>query len=181
MRNRFFCTVLLYGLSCMFVRAVGEGGHAFAEVKDSIKPGADSVSSVVEPVRKTRNPLKWIGRYLSNTNKHEDRPFDFSMLIGPSYSAATSAGLGATASGLYSWDRSDPLLPKSNVSVYANASLSGMLAVGLRGNNFLPHQRYRFDYQLSFYTFPGKFWGIGYENGTSDANKSDYERVKLQV
>ena len=63
MRNRFFCTVLLYGLSCMFVRAVGEGGHAFAEVKDSIKPGADSVSSVVEPVRKTRNPLKWIGRY----------------------------------------------------------------------------------------------------------------------
>ena len=67
----------------MFVRAVGEGGHAFAEVKDSIKPGADSVSSVVEPVRKTRNPLKWIGRYLSNTNKHEDRPFDFSMLIGP--------------------------------------------------------------------------------------------------
>ena len=86
MRNRFFCTVLLYGLSCMFVRAVGEGGHAFAEVKDSIKPDADSVSSVVEPVRKTRNPLKWIGRYLSNTNKHEDRPFDFSMLIGPSYS-----------------------------------------------------------------------------------------------
>ena len=132
MRNRFFCTVLLYGLSCMFVRAVGEGGHAFAEVKDSIKPGADSVSSVVEPVRKTRNPPKWIGRYLSNTNKHEDRPFDFSMLIGPSYSAATSVGLGATASGLYSWDRSDPLLPKSNVSVYANASLSGMLAVGLR-------------------------------------------------
>ena len=180
MRNRFFCTVLLYGLSCMFVRAVGEGGHAFAEVKDSIKPDADSVSSVVEPVRKTRNPLKWIGRYLSNTNKHEDRPFDFSMLIGPSYSAATSVGLGATASGLYSWDRSDPLLPKSNVSVYANASLSGMLAVGLRGNNFLPHQRYRFDYQLSFYTFPGKFWGIGYENGASDANKSDYERVKLQ-
>ena len=93
MRNRFFCTVLLYGLSCMFVRAAGEGGHAFAEVKDSIKPDADSVSSVVEPVRKTRNPLKWIGRYLSNTNKHEDRPFDFSMLIGPSYSAATSAGI----------------------------------------------------------------------------------------
>ena len=81
MRNRFFCTVLLYGLSCMFVRAAGEGGHAFAEVKDSIKPDADSVSSVVEPVRKTRNPLKWIGRYLSNTNKHEDRPFDFSMLL----------------------------------------------------------------------------------------------------
>ena len=54
-----------------------------------------------------------------------------------------------------------------------------MLAVGLRGNNFLPHQKYRFDYQLSFYTFPGKFWGIGYESGASDANKSDYERVKL--
>lgn len=140
----------------------------------------DSVVAEASPARRTYNPLKWVGRYLSNTNKHADRPFDFSMLIGPSYSAATSAGLGATASGLYSWDRSDPLLPKSNVSLFANASLTGMLAIGVRGNNFLPQEKYRLDYQLYFYTFPGYFWGIGYENGNNGANKSDYNRIKFQ-
>ena len=131
-------------------------------------------------VRKSRNPFKWIGNYLRNTNKHEDRPFDFSVLLGPSYSAATSAGLGVMASGLYSWDRTDPSLPKSNVSLFANASLSGMFSVGLRGNNFLPHENYRLDYQMILYTQPGKFWGIGYKSGTDDRNKSDYNRVKFQ-
>ena len=130
--------------------------------------------------KKNRNPFKWIARYLKNTNKREDKPFDFSVLLGPSYSAATSVGIGATASGLYSWDRSDKMLPKSNVSLYANASLAGVFSVGLRGNNFLPQDRFRLDYQLMFYSFPSKFWGIGYENGANDANESDYGRIKIQ-
>lgn len=180
MRNKIVYTVLMCGLSSLSARAFCDSGWQPEEAACGTGYSADSVLADTVPGRKTYNPVKWIGRYLRNTNKHEDRPFDFSMLVGPSYSVATSVGLGATASGLYSWDRSDPLLPKSNVSVYANASLSGMLAVGVRGNNFLPHRKYRFDYQLGFYTIPGKFWGIGYENGSNDANKSDYERVKLQ-
>ena len=28
--------------------------------------------------KKNRNPFKWIARYLKNTNKREDKPFDFS-------------------------------------------------------------------------------------------------------
>ncbi len=126
------------------------------------------------------SPLKWIGKYLANTNKQSDKPFDFSVLFGPSYSAATSLGIGATASGLYSWDRSDKSLPKSNVSVFANASIAGMLSLGVRGNNFLPHDKYRLDYQVFVFTFPSNFWGIGYENGVDDANKGTYERVKFQ-
>lgn len=146
---------------------------------------ADSVfadSIVIDSTKqvKTKNPIKWIARYLSNTNKHSDRPFDFSILVGPSYSAATSAGLGGTASGLYSWDRSDATLPKSNVSVFVNASLTGMLALGVRGNNFLPHDRYRLDYQTVISTIPSKFWGIGYQNGCRDAQESTYDRIKFQ-
>ena len=154
--------------------------HVIVHDSCNVGEGGDSILPAEEKGRKKYNPIKWIGRYLKNTNKPSDHPFDISFLIGPSYSAATSAGLGATASGLYSWDRSDPLLPKSNVSVFANASLSGMLAVGLRGNNFLPHEKYRLDYQLSFYTFPGEFWGMGFEQGADDSNKSDYHRIKLQ-
>lgn len=130
---------------------------------------------------KSHNPFKWIADYLKNTNKEEsDKPFDFSVLLGPSYTASTSLGLGATASGLYKWDRDDPDLPKSNVSLFANATLAGMFSVGLRGNNFLPKERYRLNYQMYVYIFPSYFWGIGYENGVQDANKSKYDRVKFQ-
>lgn len=136
--------------------------------------------TVTDTVRQRFRLFKWLGNYLRNTNKKTDRPFDYSVLIGPSYGASTSVGLGGTVSGLYSWDRADSLLPKSNVSVFANASLTGMLAVGVRGNNFLPHERYRFNYQLYILNFPGKFWGIGYKNGADDANEGDYRRIKVQ-
>lgn len=177
MRKRGLSILLLCIFSCLTTKAE-EDGVALGE--SLAQPVAEMMAAVDSTGQKIRNPFKWIGHYLRNTNKHEDRPFDFSILVGPSYSAATSVGLGATASGLYSWDRSDPTLPKSNVSLYVNASLAGMLSVGLRGNNFLPQQKYRLDYQLMLYTFPGKFWGIGYRNGADDANKSDYNRVKLQ-
>ena len=171
---------LFCGLVCPFVQMAaadgtsdGWGGDTVAQVRGSIPLPADTA-------RKAYNPFKWLGRYLRNTNKQTDRPFDFSLLLGPSYTAATSVGLGITASGLYSWDRSDPSLPKSNVSVFGNASLTGMLAVGVRGNNFLPHKKYRLDYQLFFYSIPGDFWGIGYDNGALDGQKTSYERVKFQ-
>ena len=140
----------------------------------------DSLSVDTLPKRKSYNPIKWLGKYLSNTNKHSDKPFDFSILLGPSYSAATSLGLGATASGLYSWNRADKTLPMSNVSIFANASIAGMFSLGVKGNNFLPEDKYRLDYQMFVYTFPSDFWGIGYENGANDANKGSYKRVKFQ-
>lgn len=144
----------------------------------SQEPPADPTRSA--KAKGSVNPFRWLGNYLRNTNKHEDRAFDFSMLFGPSYSPATSVGIGGTASGLYSWDRSDPTLPKSNVSLFANVSLTGLFSVGLRGNNFLPEEKYRLDYQLMFYTNPSDFWGIGYDNGCMDSNKGEYRRVKIQ-
>lgn len=136
--------------------------------------------TVATKKHKSYNPIKWVGHYLSNTNKHSDRPFDFSMLIGPSYTAATSIGIGVTASALYSWDGTDSTLSKSNASLFGNASVTGMLAVGLKGDNFLPHKKYRLSYVLSFYSFPGTYWGIGYNNGDDDNRKTDYDKIKLQ-
>lgn len=172
--------VLLPVFFCLPLCAEERDGDLDVRTEDRAADFSARVSEADSAVHKSYNPFRWIGNYLRNTNKHEDRPFDFSILLGPSYSAATSVGLGGTASGLYSWDRTDPTLPKSNVSLFANASLSGMLAVGLRGNNFLPHQKYRLDYQMVLYTFPGYFWGIGYDAGADNSNKSDYHRVKFQ-
>lgn len=146
---------------------------------DSIALHGEGRTDIKVGTQSKSNMFRWIGRYLRNTNKPKDKAFDCSVLLGPSYSAATSLGLGGTASGLYSWDRADSLLPKSNVSIFGNASLTGMLAVGLRGNNFLPHDRYRLNYQLFLLNFPSYFWGIGYDNGSNNDNKSRYDCISV--
>ena len=177
---RKYTLVYLLFLVCCSTQALAQYSSNTDTLQEHAAAAGHVAGMATDTVRrKSYNPFRWLGRYLRNTNKHDDRAFDFSVLLGPSYSAATSAGLGGTASGLYSWNRSDPTLPKSNISIYANASITGMLALGLRGNNFLPCNRNRFNYTLAVYTLPGKFWGIGYDNGANDANKCDYNRVRL--
>lgn len=171
--------VLVYVLTTCLLLTTAQAGNSAAMLPPTQVP-ADSATSKPDGSHQRKGVFRWIRNYLTNTNKHEDRPFDFSLLFGPSYSAATSLGIGGMASGMYSWDRNDPTLPKSNVSLFANASLAGMFSIGLRGNNFLPHERFRFNYKLYVYTFPGDFWGIGFDNGANDANKSTYDRIKFQ-
>ena len=124
-------------------------------------------------------PVYWLGRYLKNTNKHADRPFDCSFLCGPSYSATTSLGVGGGLSGLYSWDRSDPYLTKSSISLFFNTSIKGIIQTGFKGNNFMKGDRQRWNYKLTFQSIPTDFWGIGYENGAVDANKGSYHMIKV--
>ena len=126
---------LAFGLSVLPVRAQETAG---------VRSAADeaAIQDTVVLKKERKNPFKWIGNYLKNANKEKDKPFDFSLLLGPSYTASTSLGLGVAASGLYSLDRSDSTLQKSNVSLYGNASIAGMLSVGVRGNNFFRGDRF---------------------------------------
>lgn len=174
-RPGLFLSVFLFvfGVSVVpaFARNVADGKFTGTET--------DSVETVSGKDEK-KNPFKWIGNYLKNANKEKNKPFDFSLLLGPSYTATTSLGLGVAASGLYSLDRSDSTLQKSNVSLYGNASIAGMLSIGVRGNNFFRKDRFRINYQTYIFTFPSYIWGIGYNDGCNGANKSEYSRVKFQ-
>lgn len=170
-----FLSVLLFVFG-VFVVPVSAQNIVDGELLES---GPDSLKTVsVEKEKK--NPFKWIGNYLKNANKEKNKPFDFSLLLGPSYTASTSLGIGVAASGLYSLDRNDSTLQKSNVSLYGNASIAGMLSVGVRGNNFFRKDRFRINYQTYIFTFPSYIWGIGYDMGCDGANKSKYNRVKFQ-
>ena len=56
--------------------------------------------------------------YFNDANKDKNhKKFDFSIIGGPHYSTDTKLGLGLVAAGLYRADRSDMLLPPSNVSL----------------------------------------------------------------
>ena len=116
----------------------------------------------------------------SNKNKKHKR-FDFCVIGGPHYASNTKFGLGLVAAGLYRTDPNDSILPPSNVSLYGDVSSVGFYMLGVRGNHIAPKGRYRIDYHLYFYSFPSDFWGIGYEMGDNDANKSDMKRWQAQA
>lgn len=146
----------------------------------------DSISSAEKVDTTTLHAGKsWVNRILdyfndSNKNKKHKR-FDFSVIGGPHYASDTKFGLGLVAAGLYRTDPNDSILPPSNVSLYGDVSSVGFYMLGVRGNHIAPKGRYRIDYYLYFYSFPSDFWGIGYEMGDNDANKSDMKRWQAQA
>lgn len=146
----------------------------------------DSISSAEKvDTMALRAGKSWVNRILdyfndSNKNKKHKR-FDFSVIGGPHYASDTKFGLGLVAAGLYRTDPSDSILPPSNVSLYGDVSSVGFYMLGVRGNHIASKGRYRIDYHLYFYSFPADFWGIGYEMGDNDANKSDMKRWQAQA
>lgn len=146
----------------------------------------DSISSTEKvDTMALRAGKSWVNRILdyfndSNKNKKHKR-FDFSVIGGPHYASDTKFGLGLVAAGLYRTDPNDSILPPSNVSLYGDVSSVGFYMLGVRGNHIALKGRYRIDYHLYFYSFPADFWGIGYEMGDNDANKSDMKRWQAQA
>lgn len=126
----------------------------------------------------------WMTRFLdyfndANKNKKHKR-FDFSVIGGPHYASDTKFGLGMVAAGLYRTDVNDSILPPSNVSLFGDVSTVGFYMLGVRGNHLAPQGRYRIDYHLYFYSFPSDFWGMGFEMGDNDDNKSDMNDGRLR-
>lgn len=115
--------------------------------------------------------------YFNDANKNKERKkFDFSIIGGPHYSTDTKLGIGLVAAGLYRANANDTLLPPSNVSLFGDVSTVGFYMLGIRGTHIFPQDKYRADYTIYFYSFPCKFWGMGYDMGDDDSNKSDMKR-----
>ena len=115
--------------------------------------------------------------YFNDANKNkEHKKFDFSIIGGPHYSTDTKLGIGLVAAGLYRANANDTLLPPSNVSLFGDVSTVGFYILGIRGTHIFPQDKYRADYTIYFYSFPCKFWGMGYDMGDDDSNKSDMKR-----
>lgn len=120
--------------------------------------------------------------YFNDANKNKNnKKFDFSVIGGPHYSSDVGLGLGLVGSGLYRMDRSDTIMQPSSVSFYGDVATSGFYLLGVRGTNLFPHDKFRLEYNLYFFSFPGYFWGMGYENASNDDNKSKYKRLQNQV
>lgn len=149
-------------------------------------PQPDTTAAMQAPAADSAAHRRSLGRrlldYFSNANKGKsDKKFDFSILGGPHYNTNTKLGLGLVAAGLYSTDRADTLLTPSNVSLFGDVSTVGFYMLGVRGLHVARHDRYRIDYTVYFFSFPTKFWGIGYDMGNDSGNESDMKRWQAQA
>lgn len=163
---------------------------SFAFVKDEgamCIANSDTVATMVSHDTITSNAKKksLITRFLdyfndANKNKN-NKKFDFSVIGGPHYSTDTKLGLGLVAAGLYRTDANDTILPPSNISLFGDVSTVGFYLLGIRGTHIFPADKYRADYTVYFYSFPCKYWGIGYENGNQGSNESEMKRWQAKV
>lgn len=142
----------------------------------------DSIPSATDSLPARRSFFKRFLAYFASSNKtRNDKNFDFSIIGGPHYSSDTKLGIGLVAAGLYRADKRDTILPPSNISLYGDVSTVGFYMLGVRGTHLFPADKYRFNYNLYFYSFPSLYWGEGYDNGSDDRNKSEYNRFQAQL
>uniref|UniRef100_UPI004024CE81 BamA/TamA family outer membrane protein n=1 Tax=Segatella hominis TaxID=2518605 RepID=UPI004024CE81 len=120
--------------------------------------------------------------YFNDANKNKKhKKFDFSIIGGPHYSTDTKLGLGLVAAGLYRTNPNDTILPPSNVSLFGDVSTVGFYMLGIRGTHIFPQDKYRTDYTVYFYSFPCDYWGMGYDMGNDDSNKSEMKRWQARI
>ena len=120
--------------------------------------------------------------YFNDANKEKkNKRFDFSIIGGPHYSTDTKLGIGLVAAGLYRTDPTDSLSAPSNVSLFGDVSTVGFYMLGVRGTHKFPRDTHRIDYTLYFYSFPCYIWGMGYDMGDNNDNKSKMKRWQAQA
>lgn len=121
-------------------------------------------------------------RYFTESNEaKEEKRFDFSIIGGPHFSTDTKLGLGLVASGVYRVDPNDRSLPPSNISFYSDVTTTGFYLLGIRGNTIFPEDKYRLRANIYFFSFPSKYWGIGYQNARREDDYTKYKRLENQI
>lgn len=129
-----------------------------------------------------KNFFNSILEYLDDSNKEKsDKKVDFSFLGGPYYSSESKLGIGLVAAAVYRNNPSDSLSVPSNISIYGDISTTLLFSIGLSGNHISNSGGMRLIYDLDFVHFPTKFWGIGYDNGSNDANETSYSEFSIRT
>lgn len=173
-------------LMCLIWLALSEPSCAKARTdylpEDSIHVMTAEESDTLNTPAKKKSLITRFLDYFNDANKNKKhKKFDFSIIGGPHYSTDTKLGLGLVAAGLYRTNPNDTILPPSNVSLFGDVSTVGFYMLGIRGTHIFPQDKYRADYTVYFYSFPCDYWGIGYDMGNDDSNKSEMKRWQARI
>ena len=171
---------------CLIWLALSEPSCAKARTdylpEDSIHVMTAEESDTLNTPAKKKSLITRFLDYFNDANKNKKhKKFDFSIIGGPHYSTDTKLGLGLVAAGLYRTNPNDTILPPSNVSLFGDVSTVGFYMLGIRGTHIFPQDKYRADYTVYFYSFPCDYWGMGYDMGNDDSNKSEMKRWQARI
>ena len=149
--------------------------------------GSDTLHYSYTPLPEQPQPQKRLSfprrvvKYFEGSTRDRtfEKKIDFTFAGGPSYSKNTSLGIGLLAAGLYRIDRTDSVTSPSDISIFANVSISGFYALGVTGNNIFSRNGKRIDYTVMFASAPRDMWGIGYNDGRYNEESSYNEKRYL--
>lgn len=184
--NDYFCSVI-YTMIRQYIAVLMLAVAFFASAQhDSsrLSEPADLVPvvSVTDTVPQKHGVIHRVLEYFKDSNKPKEyKRFDFSVIGGPHYSSDTKFGIGIVAAGFYRPNMADSLTMPSNVSLYGDISSVGFYLIGIRGNHIFRNDSRRINYNLYFYSFPRKFWGIGYDNGIDMDNASKFNELYIHA
>lgn len=132
-------------------------------------------SSTVTVPEKKGNIVSRVIEYFHQSNKRKlTRRPNFAPLGGPFYTSEKGFGIGLIIAGDYSTCPSDTLLPTSNVSLTGSLATKKYYSIGIEGTHVFPKDTKRVNYSLDFVSFNTYFWGMGYNWGNNDDNKTKY-------
>ncbi len=96
-----------------------------------------------------------------------------------SRSVETDWSFGIILSKTFHLKLKDTTTRTSNMQAIALYSLKKQFVTALNGATYLPHEKFIFNYQISYSSFPDKFWGLG-ENAP-DSNQESYSFKQYYV
>lgn len=147
------------------------------------QPSADTVAATADTLRwYQRGAIGKVYNYFKNSNKERKRNFDISFIGGPHYSTEEGFGIGVAASGIYSaGGLTDTVTPLSNLTLKADITTGQLYKIGVEGYHIFVGDRYRINYDVSFYSFKDKMWGIGYAENRADSSENIYRRLQSEA
>lgn len=165
-------------LSILFL-SIYINGRGHNPCPGNVSSKADSLTHQTSFFKKIYTRLY---RYFSEANQiKEEKNFDLSFIGGPHFSSDTKLGLGIVASGRYRVDRNNLSLPPSHISLYGDVTTTGFYLLGIRGTTLFKADKYRLGVHGYFFSFPSKYWGIGYTNGNRSEDYTTYKRLEKQI
>ena len=154
--------------------------YSYTPLADNDIIPVDEMLGELSPTTSNRSFFRRVGDYFKDASRDRtlEKKFDVTFIGGISYSKTTSLGFAVMAVGQYRVRR-DTMTRPSNVSLFANVTLTGSYSVGIDGNTFFPN-RAKLDYSMIFSSLPSAFWGIGYNNCTAhDTTPSQLTRQRV--
>src|SRR5574344_1887034 len=115
-----------------------------------------------------------------NKFKPSNHRFKAIPYFGLSYSEEDNFGASIGAVGFYK-NGIDTLTPQSITSIISGASINKSFFGTIKGRHYTPKGKFLIDYTFRFVYNNRYFWGLGYENGDNQENKSTYIGINGKI